>query len=1097
MLDSDLNAMTDALHERLRSLANHLGCPQGSPDLGYLVTPGRLLALFRELDGVVTVSGGVTWHRDYQQKYLDRYPSLYLHADQGVAGSATIQLRAEANGDTVFWCRSDVATQVSAGGVPLNAPAGPNLQAVVITLPQMPQLQIDLNAGDEIWIGLIERFQAATSAPVFHYAAGHYYLNGLPLINPDDTAWVANLIPAAAPNLVSGQRLLAYLEGWEHHVTFVEDLGILEHALGGDTDTTTRGRAVGQVKLALVPADFDLDAFSQALYDPVVSGGTLDVTTPPAAPDPDPCALPAQGGYTGPDNRLYRIEVHTGGVLGTAVFKWSRDNGAELFPVIAATNQELTFPANTLLQPGDFVEVLTADTIELGDAGLALLTGPNSFEPAARAVGRLVQLQAAASNETGVTFTLLEPDGISPVVLSAAFVPPLKVRRWHGLIETVGGQAEYAVENGIEVEIDGSFSPGDYWQYEARSAGDNANGPFQVAPHGPERDYAPLALLQVPVNVASQPLMLEQWLDERFPPLCGLTADDIAFDGDRIGSESDTVQEAIEELWERVGGGCCEFTLEPHAGNTTAVVAEILQSTAGEVTICFLPGIYTFTSVLDITNRKVTLKGCPRAVLVAGGTNVMLRVGNNGRLELADLILFGRQDEGARVLVEMPGESASLEAYAVGLFIMPNAADPNALPTVAVLQGGQEPSAVDLLNPVPLDLGQLPSAGPMVRLDSCHVAASWGVSASSLEGLAIEHSLFSCLIGCVSVWSLVNVSLNASDFVAGVNLNVLQSWSPGELLAHADARIDTLQGILNLDAVAAASIGIRVLNCILASIVECRLVAGIGIAMTQARIVHLQGNVYATSRLAIYFVRAEQSLISGEEILQYQDLNDAQNAPIAIQLLLAGGLSITDCAISQFRIGIALGAESAGQAVRRFESLQIQNNQIDDVEIGILLGTSDLNSYPVEMLHAAITENTIRSQLVGILVNAQGVPSGGAGQGARPALVRVADNTITARLGIGASGGPIEVTDNLVRMVAGGGARYGVMALNTADLVCDGNHIEFAAAAGPGDLIYSATLQIAAVAMAGTFGAYLAAVGAVPPAAILVMSGSTARVSAR
>src|SRR5215475_7739587 len=98
LLDSDLNAMTDALHERLRALARHTACPKGSPDLGYLVTPGRLLALFDNLDGVVTASSNVTHFRDYSRKYLDRYPSLAVDADQGAAGSVTLRLRAIANG---------------------------------------------------------------------------------------------------------------------------------------------------------------------------------------------------------------------------------------------------------------------------------------------------------------------------------------------------------------------------------------------------------------------------------------------------------------------------------------------------------------------------------------------------------------------------------------------------------------------------------------------------------------------------------------------------------------------------------------------------------------------------------------------------------------------------------------------------------------------------------------------------------------------------------------------------------------------------------------------------------------------------------------
>src|SRR5438093_545155 len=42
----------------------------------------------------------------------------------------------------------------------------------------------------------------------------------------------------------------------------------------------------------------------------------------------DPCTIAADGGYRGPENRLYRVEIHEPGPLGTATFKWSRDNAS-------------------------------------------------------------------------------------------------------------------------------------------------------------------------------------------------------------------------------------------------------------------------------------------------------------------------------------------------------------------------------------------------------------------------------------------------------------------------------------------------------------------------------------------------------------------------------------------------------------------------------------------------------------------------------------------------------------------------------------------------------------------------------------------------
>lgn len=1009
LLDSDVNAMTDALHERLRGLARHLGCPKGSPDLGYLPTPGRLLALFRELQGVVTASNNLTFFRDYQNKYLDRYPSLKLSADLGLDGSATVRLREEANGYTVFWCRAETPTAVTLSGDVLNVPAGSELQAVKVNLAAPVQdLVIELHAGDAVWIALIEGFQTATLAPRFDFARGNYYLDGLPLLNPVDATWASlnpvdatwasNLAPPVLKfqvdnplrDLAASDRLLVYLEGWERHVTFVEDMGVLENALGGDTDTTTRGRAVGQVKLAWVPATFDLEAFSRALDNPVFPNGTLNVKAPPADPNPDPCALPVQGGYTGRDNRFYRFEVHTGGALGTAVLKWSRDNGAELFPVVEATDQTLTFPAATLLQPGDLVEVLTPETIELGDDSPAVLDGAtDSFTPSVRSVGRLVRLQAATSSGVGVRFTMRDPNGVAVVTLGALFglfpsstlaasvKSRLKVRRWHGHIETTLAPAPNAkkIENGIEVELDGTFAPGDYWQYEARAGTPNANGAFQTSPHGPERDFGPLALMEF--DDASRPLILERWLDDRFGPLCELTADDIAFDGDRISSDSDTVQEIIEDLWGRAGGGCCEFTLQPSEGDTAAAIRDILQATQGEVNICLEPGIYRFTTLLEISNRKVGLRGCPRAVLVASGVDPMIRVLENGRLKLEDLVLFGRRADGARVLIDMAGNSESLEARAVGFFIVPNPVAEAGVNTLAVRVNDQEPTAVDPLNPVPITV-TMGFAGPKIRLERSIAAASWVISATSLTGLEIRDSFFSCSTGCIWAESLVNTVARATDFLAGVSLDALQAWTPENLLSDGDGLLEQLPTFVEqmFDLGAFLSLAVQSL-CIRAgfiarcSICECHLRAGLGIAATWTYFMRLEGNEYFVGQRGIHIVFATATSLSDEHI------GGGGPDSIGVQLLRSGGFSMTDCVTSGFRVGVALGAESAGSGTRNLEDVQVQSNRIDTADVGIQLGTADMNSYSGELRRVTITENNIDARAVGVLINAKVTAAGG------------------------------------------------------------------------------------------------------------------------
>src|SRR5215208_1758318 len=77
LLDSDVAAMVDSVDTHLRAVATDFGGRYGSHDLGYLVTPGRLLALFERTDAVSIVgtppaSGQPpAFFRDYQRKYLD------------------------------------------------------------------------------------------------------------------------------------------------------------------------------------------------------------------------------------------------------------------------------------------------------------------------------------------------------------------------------------------------------------------------------------------------------------------------------------------------------------------------------------------------------------------------------------------------------------------------------------------------------------------------------------------------------------------------------------------------------------------------------------------------------------------------------------------------------------------------------------------------------------------------------------------------------------------------------------------------------------------------------------------------------------------
>jgi len=597
VLDSDVAARVDALLAEIRATNLALGCRAGSSDLGFLVTPGRLVTIFaRVRDDLQVTTGAPDAWIDFRYRFAERYPALHLAARSGLARIQVPAVQELAAGPLgvrlTLWAEVDVPTTVTVNGisVPLIPTAGGGAAPFTFTATNMTfgPIEIGLAAG-EVRLFLLEQFQPVGTTGAFSVAPGSFGLDGL-LVNTDGAdfpevafsasagfSWQGSpaLLPLAgltkAPS--AGDRVVAYLEVWERVVTAIEDPGIGEVALGG-TDTSLRSQLVGQVKLAdvsaAVPVSGEIGHVAQAFDAVEVSGGELVLTVPAGAATSDPCALPESGGYSGDDNRLYRIEVHDGGSLAQVRFKWSRDNGSDLVAATVSATGDLILAATTTLAAGDIVEVLSS-VVDLGD-DVGATVAPGVFMPAQRAVGQLGQLIEIPSQagEDTVRFRLAEvTDSGIPVALDDRYgdltVAGLKLRRWHGVLHpagSAGGGAPsggpYVLEDGITVTLPGlgAYRSGQYWQYQART-GAASPEPWRPAPHGPARWFTPLALLRLPESSPAGtsndgPWELVAWLDERYDHLCELDADDIGFDGDRVGSGADTVQEALEEIYERL-----------------------------------------------------------------------------------------------------------------------------------------------------------------------------------------------------------------------------------------------------------------------------------------------------------------------------------------------------------------------------------------------------------------------------------------------------------------------------------------------------------------------------------------------------------------
>ncbi|WP_263169731.1 DUF6519 domain-containing protein [Streptomyces sp. SCSIO ZS0520] len=150
---------------------------------------------------------------------------------------------------------------------------------------------------------------------------------------------------------IPGDRLppafpfLVYLKVWERLVTAAEDPALREVALGpAMPDTAARVKVVWQV-LPLDLGVLGLDgaeptrenvgkAFRAWAHKQETPGARAAFRAErPEHGDEEPCLVAPDARYRGPENQLYRVEIHDGGSAGEATFKWSRENGSVTFPV--------------------------------------------------------------------------------------------------------------------------------------------------------------------------------------------------------------------------------------------------------------------------------------------------------------------------------------------------------------------------------------------------------------------------------------------------------------------------------------------------------------------------------------------------------------------------------------------------------------------------------------------------------------------------------------------------------------------------------------------------------------------------------------------
>jgi hypothetical protein len=371
------------------------------------------------------------------------------------------------------------------------------------------------------------RLEALLSdAGEFLITPGHYYVHGILCENHAFLPYSQQLHHSQARLEPHEDAFhLVYLDVWEHPVTYLDDDSIREPALNG-IDTCVRSKVAWQVRTSKLEAETHYVAGKipdvatvKERWDGIVNAWQPGNRGHLAAKAKDPVedgaglaslAAASEFGYRGPQNQLYRVEIHRAGRVGGSsgpTFKFSRENGSVAFPIVSIDGSVVTLgnlgrDSRFGLKVGDWVEVagkrhnhhgepaplVQVKSVDAGKTQVALNGTPSlpgGHHPGEKAVLRRWDQKAGDPRKGGLELQ----DG-------AAI-----------LREGDGDDFWFTLENGIQIQFKQTnpanhYRTGDYWIIPARIVtGDvlwaHENGkPKSIPPHGVRHYYAPLAVVK-------------------------------------------------------------------------------------------------------------------------------------------------------------------------------------------------------------------------------------------------------------------------------------------------------------------------------------------------------------------------------------------------------------------------------------------------------------------------------------------------------------------------------------------------------------------------------------------------------------------------
>ena len=470
---------------------------------------------------------------------------------------------------------------------------GPGVAAVPSDTPTAFQVsEVDVE-GDRVNITLLP---------------GRIWADGILVHLPEDAGareFTATEFESSDEARGPGVRDAVVLEVWREELNgFQLPEALIEPALGGP-DTTERMHTAMALRLLRLDANDTCENIRHRLQEDFLTTGRLTVTLDPTTPTEGDCPTVEQGGFTGFEHSLYRIEIARVNDDRAPMFKWSQFNGG-----LVGSGQYQTVDGETsfTLEGNDqairrsgmnrfYLEVIEEDGNGDDFGHWRVTYGAMVVLDGDRLVVEEGQIfyEYEPGNSRSVFFRLW--NGIEPIADFDASTDPL-----HPL--------EHGLRLGFQTPSS-AYNPGDYWTFSVRAGQSNPETLVEEQlPDGIKYHRVPLAQIH--------------WTD-----------------GDP-GVEY--CRRIIRPLTSQLG--CCSYSVGTDGDFRTlqeAVDAFTSNMRGGE--ICLLPGFHR-ASVRIENKFNIRIKGCGLRTLVVPdeveeGEEVgpIFHILNSGKIVLENMLL--------------------------------------------------------------------------------------------------------------------------------------------------------------------------------------------------------------------------------------------------------------------------------------------------------------------------------------------------------------------------------------------------------------------------------------------------------------------------